>query len=161
MKNSTNLISKLTTSCIINEVVNTITEDVIFQLNKLDGTESDFYYQTLEYVEGETENFKAELFLAIKEIFTRRELILLQKSNTDSRNYLIAYHKLCDLFKSELKIEDMESLHMTTDEMYAMLFEFMSNGYEDRFAPNKHLAETKAEKERLPDYNSINEMFTK
>ena len=161
MKNKTNLVSNLTTSCLINEVVNEITEDARFQLNQFGGNESDYYYQTLTYIEDEPENFKAELFLAMKEIFNRNELILLQKSNTDSRNFLIAYNKLCKHFKSKLTVEDKNSFHMTTDEMYAMLFEYMSSGYEDRVDPNTKRAEIKAEKSRLKDYNAISEMFIK
>ena len=157
----TNLISKLTTSCIINEVVNEITEDVRYKLNQFGGNESEYFYRTLEYIEEEQENFKAELFLAMKDVFKRNELILLQKSNTDSRNFLIAYNKLCKYFKSKLTIQDIESFHMTQDEVYAMLFDYMSSGYEDKVDPNAKHAETKLEKSKLKNYNEISEMFVK
>ena len=68
---------------------------------------------------------------------------------------------MCNYYKSLLNEEDKNSFHMTTDEMFAMIFEYMASGYEDKIDPNARWAETKAEKSRLKDFNAINEMFIK
>lgn len=157
-----NLISKLTTSCLTNEVVNTITEDANYNLNHYFGNTNIYFDQTMEYIETQTNLFKANLFVAIKEIFNRKELIILQKSNTDSRNYLIAYNKLFKHFSSKLTQEDKLNVYMSTDEMFAMLFEYMSSGYEELTDPQAHKYVTSSEKARfLKDYNAISEMFIK
>lgn len=133
MSNKITLISRLTRACLITEIVKEIAEDAEFQLNELSGSENDCYYATLEYIREERENFTAEIFLAMKKIFHKEELILLQKSNTDSRNFQIAYIKLRNFFKSQLTENDKNSFHMTTTEMYAMLFDFLSSTCGSRF----------------------------
>lgn len=127
MKNKITLISRLTRACLIHEVSKKITEDAEQQLNQMDGSESDFLYATLEYIEEEKSNFQAELFNAMVKIFHKEELVFLQQSNTDSRNFQIAYIKLRNYYKSQLSQQDKESFHMTTTEMYAMLFDFLSS----------------------------------
>ena len=67
---STRLISKQTTANLLLEIADTIYQDTLYQLNQYGGNETDFHFAACEYVETESQDFKDQLFIALKENFT-------------------------------------------------------------------------------------------
>lgn len=143
------------------DVADYLYKNIINFLDSYVDSENNFYIKAIESIEDNPNQLKAFLFLALKENFTCTELDLLTQSSTDSRNYLIAYNKLGKFYRRTLTQSDLQSNHMTYNEMVAIIFEQMSQNYVEMVDPNAKNAKTDKEKLMLKDYNAISEMFIK
>ena len=151
---------------IIAELTSAVADDIynntIAELEKVADSENNFYITALESIDDSVNQFKNFIYFALKEVFNCRELDILLESSSNSRNYLIAYSKLAAFFRRTLTPEDRASIHMTYNEMLAIVFEYMSRDYVEMLSPEEEedrKNNTVNPKKTYTDYNAIDEMF--